>query len=61
MTATRFPRPGMTDAQVLAWLREEYAQPLVGWDFSYLAGWNHKPCLLSNQFRRQGHRPVYHL
>jgi hypothetical protein len=31
-------RKGMTDEQVLSWLREEYTKPFVGWDFSYLRG-----------------------
>ncbi len=31
----------MTDDQVLVWLREEYAKPFAGWDFSYLDGRRH--------------------
>jgi SAM-dependent methyltransferase len=27
-----------TEAEVIAWLKREYAQPFEGWDFSYLAG-----------------------
>lgn len=32
------PESDASDDEILAWLRREYAQPLVGWDFSYLEG-----------------------
>lgn len=35
-------REARTDAEVLTWLKEEYARPFVGWDFSYLDGRRHQ-------------------
>lgn len=31
----------MSDDEILAWLRNEYAKPFLGWDFSYLQGRRH--------------------
>src|SRR6187549_330120 len=37
MASKRLPASD-DDAALLAWLREEAARPVEGWDFSYLAG-----------------------